>query len=243
MSETDKFCSSSKLTEEEQKLCCKFHADLLDILADLDKKDYLRSELKVKQGEEERIYSEHVITNVREVSDAFNKLSDMYCDKERQKKFLELNKPYGMTKKHLNYLFLSDMIFVFLQNIEAFRVFLLFILKLPIRYSFKEKYKRIGERTTLRPLLNSLKELGIEKANTLDVIDYGLRNGLSHCLFWLDRNSDSEHPRPHLCYSKDITFKRIRCVSIDNFLSKSRKQAIYTICLSYVILDWFRFAQ
>jgi hypothetical protein len=241
MSETDRFCISSELTKEEQKLCCQFHDDLLDILADLDKKGYLRSDLRIKQGENGRIYSEHVITNVREVTDAFNKLSDMYFDKERQKKFLELNKPYGMTKKHLNYLFFSDMIFVFLQNIEAFRVFLLFILKSPIRSS-KGK-KRIDEKTALHQLLVGLKELGIEKAGTLDVIDYDLRNGLSHCLFWLDKNGDSEHLRPHLRYSMDITFKRIRCISIGDFLSKSRKQAIYTKCLSYVILDWFRFAQ
>jgi len=205
----------------------------------LNKRGYLRSELRVKKGEEGRVNSEYVIENVRKVTDAFNKFSLVYGDKEKQSKILELSKSYGLTAENLRYVYFLEMISVFLQNIEAFRAFLLFIMKLPVPYFVKGKRKTINEKTTLGPLLKGLKESGIMKANTLNDIDYNLRNGLSHCLFWLEEQGDLEHSKPHLHYSKDITFKEIEGISIVDFHSKIRKQAIYTLCLLYKILDWF----
>ncbi len=237
MSWIDKFCK--ELPKEEQILCYQLADYFYDMIVDLDKKGYLRSELKVKKGEEGRVNSEYVIKNVRKVTDAFNKFSSMYSDKERQRKFIELNKPYGMTKTDLNYLFYSESVFVFLQNIEAFRAFLLFIMKLPIHYEVKGKKEKINSKTTLGKLLKGFKELGIRKTDALSDIDYNLRNGLSHGLFWLHEQGDSEHSKPHLHYSKDITFKNIKPITFDDLLSKARKQAIYTICLLYVIGDWF----
>jgi hypothetical protein len=242
MSWMDKFCESPELTKAEQSLCYELASDFWEILTDLDKKGYLRSELKEK-GEEGRVNSEYVIENLRNVTGALNKFSSLYVDKAKQKKFIELNKPYGMTKTDLNYLFYSESVFVFLQNIEAFRAFLLFIMKLPIRYDIKGKRKEIDSKIGLGTLLKSLKKLGIKKADTLsdkrNDIDYNLRNGLSHCLFWLDEQGDSEHSEPHLHYSEDITFKKIKWISFDDLRSKTRKQAIYTNCLLSVIGDWF----
>jgi hypothetical protein len=235
MSWTEKLCK--ELPKEEQILCYQLASDFWDILTDLDKKGYLRSELKEKKGEEGRVNSGYVIENVRKVTDAFNKFNKMYGDKERQKKFIELNKLYGMTKTDLNYLLCSESVFVFLQNIEAFRAFLLFIMKLPIHV--KGNREKIHGRTTLGELLKSLKKLGIKKVDALSDIDYKLRNGLSHGLFWLHEQGDSEHSEPHLHYSKDITFKNIKPISFADLLSKTRKQAIYTICLLYRIGEWF----
>lgn len=236
----EKFCK--ELPKEDQPLCRQLGSDFRDLLSDLKKKGYLRSELKEK-GEEGKANSEYVIENLRKVTDAFNKFNEMYVDKEGQKKFIELNEPYGMTKTDLDYLFYSTSVSVFLVNIEAFRAFLLFIMKLPIRYDIKGKRKEIDSKSGLGTLLKSLKELGIKKADTLsdkrNDIDYNLRNGLSHGLFWLDEHGDSEHSKPHLHYSTDIAFKNIKLISFADLLSKTRKQAIYTICLLYVIGDWF----
>ena len=145
MSLTDKFCNSRDLREEERSLCYEFASNCQDIIKDLDKKGYLRSELRLEQEEEERIRSMNVLWNVRKVTHAFNMFFDMYVDKikpdskQRLKRFFELNKPYGLTEDDLRYLLFSEMIFVFLQNIEEFRFALLFILNLPIHYSIKEK--------------------------------------------------------------------------------------------------------
>jgi len=215
------------------------------MLKDLEKKSYLRSELKSQKGEEERIYSTNVLLNVRKVTKAFNMFFDMYADrvkpntKHRLDKFLELNKPYGLTEEDLRYLLISEMVFVFLQNIEEFRFALLFILKLPIYYSVRGKRRRINEQTTLGTLMKSFKELGIEKTDILNGIDYKLRNGLSHCLFWFEGKGDTECSKPHLHYSEDISFKRVKWISIADLYSKTRNQSIYTNCLLNVIGDWF----
>ena len=245
MSLTDEFCNSQDLRKEEQTLCFQIASDFIDMLRDLDKKGYLRSELSMRKGEEERIRSTNVITNVRKVTKAFNMFFDMYAEKvkpdtkHRLQKFLELNKPYGLTEEDLNYLLISEMVFVFLQNIEEFRFALLFILELPIRYFVRGKRRRINERTTLGTLMKGLKELGIAKTDILNGIDYELRNGLSHCLFWFDGKGDPECPKPHLHYSEDITFKQVKWINITDLYNRTRNQSIYTNCLLNVIGDWF----
>lgn len=245
MSLTDEFCKSKDLRDDERRLCFQVASDFIDMLKDLDRKGYLRSELSVKKGEEERIRSTNVILNVRKVTKAFNMFFDMYAEKvkpdskKRLEKFLELNKPYGLTEEDLNYLLISNLVFVFLQNIEEFRFALLFILKLPIKYSVKGKEKKIDRKATLRPLLRNLKELGIKGTDRLSDIDYNLRNGLSHCLFWFDQKGDTESPKPHLHYSEDITFKHTKWINIADLYSKTRNQSIYTNCLLNVIGDWF----
>jgi hypothetical protein len=231
----EKFCK--ELPKEDQPLCRQLGSDFRDLLSDLKKKGYLRSEL-TKKGEEGKVNSEHVIENLRKMTDAFNKFNEMYVDKERRKKFIELNEPYGMTKTDLDYLLYSTSVSVFLVNIEVFRAFLLFIMELPIQYEVKGKPKYINSKATLRPLLECLEKLEIEKADALSDIDYKLRNGLSHGLFWLHERGDPEHSKPHLHYSTDIAFKNIKWISFDDLLSKTKNQAIYTICLLYVIVDF-----
>jgi hypothetical protein len=245
MSLTDKFCKSKDLRGDEPKLCFQVASDFLDMLKDLDKKGYLRSELSVRKGEEERIRSTNVIRNVRKVTKAFNMFFDMYVDrvkpntKHRLEKFLELNKPYGLTKYDLNYLLISEMVFVFLQNIEEFRFAMLFILKLPTNYSLNGKEKTINRKTTLGTLLRSLEELRIKGTDKLSNVDYNLRNGLSHCLFWFDEKGDTECSKAHLHYSKDISFKHVKLINIADLYTKTRNQSMYTNCLLNVIGDWF----
>jgi len=55
-------------------------------------------------------------------------------------------------------------VIVFLQNIEAYKAFLLYMMKLPIRYEVegKTKTQKIHKKTTLGNLLKGIKELGIK---------------------------------------------------------------------------------
>jgi len=238
MSLTYEFCQSPNITKEEQKICNRFASDLYELLEDLEKRGYLRSELKLKKGEKEKKKFMNVMWNVRKVTHAFNMFFDIYVDKikpdskQRLKRFLEMNKPFGLTEDDLRYLLYSEMILVFLQNIEEFRNALLFAMKLD-----KDEY--IDEKTTLGTLLWRLRDLGINKSEALEDIDYELRNGLSHGLFWFDEKADQHHAKPHLHYSKDLTFKNIGWISIADLYLKMRKQSIYTNCLLNVLGDWF----
>lgn len=245
MSLIDSFCKSSDLRKEERKLCYDFASDLHEIIGDLQNKNYLRFDLNLKQDEKDRINIMRVMENVRNVTKAFNMFFDMYAErvkpdcKHRLKKFLDLNKPYGMTEDDLGYLLFSEMIFVFLQNVEEFRAIFLFILKLPIEYFVGKEKRTIERKTELGKLLRSLNELEIKGIDALKVIDYDLRNGLSHCLFWFDWKGDEHRSEPHLHYSKDMTFKNVNCISLADLYVKTRQQSIFTNCLLNVIADWF----
>lgn len=236
MSLTDEFIRS--LPANEQPFGSEIASNLIDIISDLDKKGYLRVELKEHSGEEDRNKIMNVLWNARKTTHAFNMFFDMYVDKvkpdskQRLKKFLELNEPYGLTENDLRYLLYSQMIFVFLQNAEEFRTALLFVMKF-------DKDKKINKRTTLGNLLKRLKELEIKKAETLTDVDYELRNALSHGLFWFDEKGDLNHSKPHLHYSKDITFLNVHWISLADLYTKTRNQSIYTNCLLNVIADWF----
>jgi hypothetical protein len=245
MSLTDKLCGSPDLRKEDQKLCCEFASYFQDIIADLDRKGYLRSDLRIEQQDKERIRFMDVLLNTRKVTKAFNMFFDMYVDrikpdsKQRLRRFLELNKPYGLTEEDLVYLLFSEMIFVFLQNAEEFRSAFLMILNIPVRYSVDKARKIVNSKTTLGGLLRSLIDMKIDKADKLDVIDYKLRNGLSHGLFWFDSRPDEHDSLPHLHYSEDMSFKKIGCINLASLYSKMRNQSIYTNCLLNVIGDWF----
>jgi hypothetical protein len=245
MSLTDEFCKSGDLREEERKLCYEFASYFQDIIADLERKGHLRSELALEEAEKERMKFMNVLRNTRKVTDAFDMFFDIYVDKikpdsrQRLRTFLDLNKPNGLTEENLRYLLYSEMIFVFLQNAEEFRYAILFILTLPIRYSNGGRRKEVSNKTALGTLLRSLRELRIEKADKLGVIDHKLRNGLSHGLFWFDEKADEHDSKPHLHYSEDISFKKIGCMNLADLYSKMRNQSIYTNCLLNVIGDWF----
>ena len=244
MSLTDDFCKSGNLREEEQKLCFDFALYIQELMVDLNNKGFLRSELRLDSQQDERMNFMKVLWNVRKITGAFNQFLDIYVDKikpdskQRLKKVFELEKPYGLTEENLRYMLYSEMIFVFLQNIEEFRNALLFILKLPIRVS---KKRSINGKTTIGTLLKSLTELRIRNSERLNVIDCRLRNGLSHGLFWIDETKEQHFNRPHLHYVDDITFrsKEKNCIDIADLYLKTRTQSIYTNCLLNVIGDWF----
>jgi len=90
MSWADKFCK--ELPKEDQQLCRQLTSDFWELLSDLEKKDYLLSFSSLDTNR--HFKASNVFENLREVTDAFNRFNEMYMDKERSKKFVELNKPH-----------------------------------------------------------------------------------------------------------------------------------------------------
>ena len=243
---TDSFCNSKDLRKEERISCFQVASSFYDMLRDLDERSFLRSDLKFEK-EGHRIRFMDILWNVRKVTNAFNKFFDVYAEKikpnskQKLRKFMEVG---NFTEEELRYLLYSEMVFVFLQNIEEFRSIMLFILKLPINYVIEnngmKKRIRISKKTTIGKLLKYLEEMGIKNSDILnEAIDVELRNGLSHCLFWFHEKGDEECPKPHLHYSEDVEFQRIHFINIADLYLKMRNQSIYTNCLLNVIGDWF----
>lgn len=239
MSVTDEYCNSNAVDDEEKILFYRTSLLFCEMLKDLEKKGYLRTELRGENGQRELILK--VILNVRKITEAFNHWFDIYVDmakpdsKQKLKRIIEIGE---LSEEEAVTLLFSDMIFVFLQNIEEFRYTFLHSLKLPIH--IKADNTKIDKRTALKQLLKGLNTLGIKNAPELSKLIQGdLRNGLSHGLFWFERK-DKECSETHLHYSKDSEFtKVVGPIGISELFKITRKQSIYTNCLLNVIADWF----
>ena len=154
--------------------------------------------------------------------------------KQKLKRIIEIAE---LSEEEAVILLFSEMIFVFLQNIEQLRYTLFHTLKLPI--SVKNDGD-IDKKTALNQLFIRLNKLGIKNACELSkLLEGDLRNGLSHGLFWFERN-DEECSEIHLHYSKDSEFtKVVGPVGISELSKITRNQSLYTNCLLNVIADWF----
>lgn len=238
MSITDEYCDSNAVDDKEKILCYRTSLLFCEMLKDLETKGYLRTELRGKKGQREDILK--VILNVRKITETFNHWFDIYVDmaktdsKQKLKRIIEIAE---LSEEESVILLFSDMIFVFLQNIEQLRYTLLHTLKLPI--SVKD-VGNIDQKTTLNQLMIRLNKIGVKNASELSkLIEGDLRNGLSHGLFWFERK-DKECSETHLHYSKGSEFTKIvGPVGISELFKITRNQSIYTNCLLNAIADWF----
>jgi hypothetical protein len=239
LSITDEYCNSNAINTKEKILCHQVSLLFREMLKDLEKKGYLRTELRGKNGQRALILK--VILNVRKITETFNHWFDIYVDmakpdsKQKLKRIIEIGE---LSEEQTVILLFSEMIFVFLQNIEELRYILLHSLKLPI--FIKGDNRKIDKKTPLKQLLIGLDKLGIKNAPELNkLIESDLRNGLSHGLFWFERKN-KDCSETHLYYSKDMQFEEV-CgpIGISELFEKTRKQSMYTNCLLNVIADWF----
>jgi len=221
-----------KLLPPHEKLqASRMTSYLWDLIKDLDKKGYLRSDLAVEEREKNRLKFMKILENSNKTIHAFNMFFDMYVDKIRKDskqrliRFLELNREFGFTEEDVAYLLFSEMIFIFLTSIELFRVALLFAMKMDVD-------KDINEQTTLGTLFWKFKNFSIDKLDLIQSeIDIELRNSLSHGLYWIEKNAD-------IHYYTDITFQE-KLLRGSDLYSKMRKQSIITQLLLRIIGDWF----
>ncbi|MCL5949809.1 MAG: hypothetical protein M1490_04970 [Candidatus Bathyarchaeota archaeon] len=239
MALADEYCESFAIDNDERTLCYSTNLMFKDLLNDLKKKGYLRTELRSRNPQ--RALFLNVLLNVRRITKAFNDWFEIYVDKakvdskHKLQRILEIGE---LTDEDAVTLLFSDMIFVFLQNIEALRSSLLHIIKLPL--VDKGKGVKINQNTTLKQVLCNLERLNIKNAQLLSkIVEGDLRNGLSHGLFWFEY-SDLNCSELHLHYSRGNEFNEISDpIGISDLFKMTRKQSMYTNCLLNVIADWF----
>jgi hypothetical protein len=140
--------------DKEKLLCYRISLLFCEMLKDLESKGFLRTELRSQDGQRAHILK--VLLNVRKITKAFNDWFDIYVDKakpnskQKLKRIIEIGE---FSEEDAVILLFSNMIFVFLQNIEELRFTLLHILKLPI--PIKDD-RTIDEKTALKQLLRGL---------------------------------------------------------------------------------------
>ncbi len=225
MSYVDSFCQM--VDQRHRRQCFEFSSDLQELFADLDKKGYIDSVFDRELSHVQKKRTEKVLWNMIDMTLSFNMLYDNIEDVARAL-------PDSIGFSHLRRIIYSQEIVIFLQAVESFREHLLLFLKMPIHYTSGNQRRTVNEKTGIGGLLRALDEIGIAKSSEiLSRIDYRLRNGLSHFLFWFDENME------HIYYSKDIKFQEVERISIRELHEKVTLQSIYTRCLINLVLDWF----
>lgn len=218
MPELDKFIGS--LSPEEQRYVLLIASYLQGIFEDLEKKGYLRANLR---GSIERTDFVKILEDSDKLFESYNMLFPIFWEKGRSTEFVRHNEKFGLYDKGLAYLFLSESISAFQRNVELFKNCFLFTLK--VRRGFKAKM-------TLGQFLCKLVDVTGTKGEAIArEIDVNLRNGLTHGLFWMDR--------VELVYYEDITLKKQSRIGLDNLWMKARNQSLVTQCLIKSIVDWF----
>ena len=220
------------LPKSEQQKATMIASYLWDMINDLDRRQYLRSELTVEKKEKDRLKIMRILEHSRKIVHAFNVFFDMYVDRikknsrRRLNKFLELNRDFGFTEEDVGYLLFSEMIFIFMSSVELFRIALLFTMKMNID-------KTIHHSTTLGALLRRLEKIGIKRVDLIkEEIDVELRNSLSHGMYCIDGKTNVH-------YFTDIAFEKEKVITGSELYFKMRNQTMMTELILRVIGDWF----
>lgn len=222
ISTIDKWINS--FSKEDQTFVAETISELFDLFNELKLKGCLLPTLESKQRKD----FTKILKTSNGLFEVYNMLFGISIVKGkfvqgRSKKFVDHNKEYGLTeKKYVNLIF-SESLSAFLRNIELFRTCLLFNVKTNKQFSPK---MGVGQ------LVNCLeKTCGKKGTKIKSKIDYELRNGLAHGMFWLEGSK--------IFYPKDITFNTIEEIRLDKLWAKARNQSIITQCLIAVIPAWY----
>jgi len=221
------------LPNEDQSSAGETVSELWDIFCELKKKAYLRSTLDSKQRKD----FPEILRTSNGLFDVFNMLFTIPdVDGEfvygRNKEFVEHNRKYGFNEKTYANLLLSESLSVFLRNVELFRSCFLFVLKTVRRPRKKKGKKEFTHTMGIGQLLIQIECICGDKGKKIkDKIDWALRNGLTHGLFWIDRTT--------IRYPTDITFNELREIKLDDLWKKAKEQSKVTQCLIEVIPAWY----
>jgi hypothetical protein len=222
MSAIDKWIRG--FSKKDQPFVAETTSELFDLFNELQQQGHLLPTLESKQRKD----FTKVLKTSNGLFEVYNMLFSISDVKGkfvagRNREFVEHNKDYGFTEKKFVNLILSESLSVFLRNIELFRTCFLFVLITGKTFS---PTMGVGQ------LVNCLeKTCGKKGAKIKRKIEYKLRNGLAHGLFWL------EGLKIH--YPTDITFNKIDEIALDKLWIKARKQSIITQCLIAVIPEWY----
>lgn len=212
---------------------------LWDTFDDLKQKGYMRDTLA---SEVRKDFTEILRTSNR-LFDAFNMLFEISdfqgkLKRGRNKQFVKHNEEYGFTPNRYANLLFSESICVFLRNVELFRCCFLLVLKTKKRNKCRKRQKNqqffFFHGMGIGQLLNGLVQVCGKNGKKIQrKTKVGLRNGLTHGLFWIEKMD--------IVYSKDITLakKKRRRINLLNLWKEARKQSMITQCLIEMIPEWY----
>ena len=206
--------------KKERRYAGEIISNLWGILDNLNKRGYLRTELRGRGKEKTRKEFLNIIENSDKFAHAFNSFFDMYMYKDKIKQFYQL----GFTKDDLKYLLLSQLIFIFLVNVELFKNAFLFLMK---------ANGGLRPDMTLGQLVKKLYEFTDGQSDVVaKEIDVGLRNSLAHGLFWKDEKAVVH-------YFKDITMQEKKSISLPELFLEGKRHNIVCQSLIRLVPDWF----
>jgi len=212
------------LPKKDQPFVAETISELWDLFGDLKGKGYLLPTLESEQRKD----FPKILETSDGLFDVFNMLFSIPDVKGefvygKNKDFVEHNQDYGFTEKRYVNLLVSESLSVFLRNIELFRSCFLFVLKTKRGFS-----PRMG----VGGLLIQLERICGDKGKKIkDKVNWMLRNGLAHGLFWLDGFT--------IRYATDISFREIKEIRLDDLWNEARKQSKVTQCLIKLVPAWY----
>lgn len=211
---------------KSRPLAIKISKELSNLLDILEQKGLLREKLSGTIAERRQIIVEAQRNNDAILA-AFNKYYNFYFKIERREQFLDFMRGNGFTDLDLMHLLHSQLIFVFLANMEIFKNLLNLILK---DSSSKNTLGHLFGKNRL--LTNNIKE-GKVVSERLDI---ELRNALSHYTF--------TEEGAYICYysynkeNQTIVLAQGKIHSAELF-RKTIEVSLMKAILGCLIADWY----
>jgi hypothetical protein len=213
---------------ENRQLAIEISKELSNLLRVLDQNGYLREKLSGTITENRQIIVEAQRNN-DSILAAFNKYYDFYFKLGKREKYLEFMRNNGFTDIELGHLLHSQMIFVFLANMEIFKN--LFNLILRESSSSNTLGHLFGNKGIL---CNSI----IEGKTVAQRLDIELRNALSHYTFTEEGKSICYYAYSYNKEKQSIVLKQGKILSTDLY-QKTIEVSLMKAILGCLIADWY----
>lgn len=142
----------------------------------------------------------------------YNKLNALVDVKypERRERFLTDLAQLRITENEFTEMYFQIMIMGFNRQTELFRIAFLTILK---------RAGKIGDRTTLNPVIKYLNNVAGSKAKPItEALEPTLRNVFSHHTYWFEDHK--------IFYSEDSSFRNIKTMEFGEAMLKAKRQNI-----------------
>jgi hypothetical protein len=205
----------------------KIALELWDMLVALEKKGYVREELRGKRTFERRELLVTIASNADGIIASMNKFYGFFFQKEKNRKFVEMMRKNGLNDEDLFHVLNVQLVFDFLLESESFKNIVQLILqnispKSPLGYLFDT-------------LENATKKNG-EAKRIADRIDIDLRNGLAHFSF-REENQEIFYYK----YEKKEGCWILKESHIESakLLQKTREVSLMRALMGSIIPDWY----
>jgi len=219
---------------DDKSIAIELSKELSDLLWALEKDGLLREKLSGTILEKR-----HIIIEAQKNNDAilatFNKYYNLYFKLEQREKYLDFMRNNGFTDLDLMHLLHSQMIFIFLANMEIFKNFINLILKDSCESTLGYLFGKGGVLTNIivEGKIVSQRPEGRAIASRLDI---QLRNAFSHFTFTEEGKN--------ICYythhkEKDNIVLEQRQIPSTDLYKKTIEVSLMKAILGCLIADWY----